>query len=174
MTVSSTVATAAKSSHFAAKPPSAAHARLFKAATVPDSIDDDVSTVIEYPETEEARSAYVSPQTKRPVTEFQYRVYDACRQVPCGSYTTYKAISDHLGSGPRAVGTALSKNPFCPLPIPCHRVLTSDCYIGGFSGDTKSKIFWKKAKLEKEGLEFDDKGFVAPLLQQPRFFNSFK
>ncbi|KAJ2460457.1 hypothetical protein GGF42_000824 [Coemansia sp. RSA 2424] len=171
--MTSTVVTTSKSGHFVAKPRSAAHTRLFEAAVVPDSIDDDVDTVIEYPESEEARHAYISSKTKRPVTEFQYRVYDACRQVPRGSYTTYKAISDHLGSGPRAVGTALSKNPFCPLPIPCHRVLTTDCYIGGFSGDTKSKIFWKKAKLEKEGLEFDDKGFVATSMQQPRFFNSF-
>ncbi|KAJ2892652.1 hypothetical protein GGI21_002833 [Coemansia aciculifera] len=172
--MSSAVVTSSKSGHFAAKPRSSAHTRLFEAAVMPDTIDDDVDTVIKFPESQEERLSYVSPKSKRPVTEFQYRVYDACRQVPCGSFTTYKAISDHLGSGPRAVGSALGKNPFCPQPIPCHRVLTSDCYIGGFSGDTKSKIFWKKAKLEKEGLEFDDKGFVATSMQQPRFFNDFK
>ncbi|KAJ1997010.1 hypothetical protein GGI04_005558 [Coemansia thaxteri] len=172
--MTSAVATTTKSSHFAAKPRSAAHARLFEAAVVPDTIDDDVDTVIEYPESEEARRAYVSSKTNRPVTEFQYKVYDACRQIPRGHFTTYKAMSDHLGSGPRAVGNALGKNPFCPLPIPCHRVMTSDCYIGGFSGDTKSKIFWKKAKLEKEGLKFDDKGFVAASMQQSRFFDKFQ
>ncbi|KAJ2787461.1 hypothetical protein GGI15_000706 [Coemansia interrupta] len=150
-----------------------AHERLFAQAVVPDTIDDDIDTVIEYPETTAGRRTYISSKTKRPVTEFQYRVYDACRQVPKGYFTTYKAMSDFLGSGPRAVGNALSKNPFCPLPIPCHRVLTTDFYIGGFSGDTKSKIFFKKAKLEKEGIRFDDKGFVAPSMQQKRFFDNF-
>ncbi|KAJ1933900.1 hypothetical protein EC988_008971, partial [Linderina pennispora] len=120
------------------------------------------------------RKAYLSSKTGRPVTEFQYRVYDLCKQVPRGHFTTYKAMADHMGSGSRAVGNALAKNPFCPLPIPCHRVLTSDYYIGGFSGDKKSKIFWKKAKLEKEGLKFDDSGFVDAGMQGARFFNSFK
>ncbi|KAJ1843428.1 hypothetical protein LPJ57_009748 [Coemansia sp. RSA 486] len=165
--------TSTKSEYFVSKPRSAAHQRLYARAVAPAVIDDDVDTLISYPETPEARRLYISKKTSRPVTEFQYRVYDACRQVPKGSYTTYKAMADFLGSGPRAVGNALSKNPFCPLPIPCHRVTTSDCYIGGFSGDTKSKIFFKKAKLEKEGLKFDDKGFIVASLQQARFFKDF-
>ncbi|KAJ2505440.1 hypothetical protein GGI11_004703 [Coemansia sp. RSA 2049] len=171
---SAVAATGNTSKFFAAKTRSAAHTRLFAAAVVPDVIDDDVHTVMEYPETESARKTHLSAKTGRPVTEFQYRVYDACRQIPVGCFSTYKAIADHLGSGPRAVGNALSKNPFAPLPIPCHRVLTSDCYIGGFSGDTKSKIFWKKAKLEKEGVAFDDSGYVLPKHQQSQFFSDFK
>ncbi|KAJ2356666.1 hypothetical protein IWW50_002307 [Coemansia erecta] len=167
-------ATPVRSAHFPSKTRSAAHSRLYAKAVVPEVIDDDIETTWDYPETAQDRKSFVSPKTTRPVTEFQYRVYDACRQVPLGYYSTYKAISDHLGSGPRAVGNALSKNPFCPLPIPCHRVLTTDCYIGGFSGDTKSKIFFKKAKLEKEGLEFDESGFLSEKMQQSRFFNEFK
>ncbi|KAJ1799304.1 hypothetical protein LPJ59_001927 [Coemansia sp. RSA 2399] len=172
--MSSAVATSTSSKYFAAKTRSAAHTKLFAAAVVPDVIDDDVETVIEYPESEEGRKGHISSKTGRPVTDFQYRVYDACRQIPAGHFSTYKAIADHLESGPRAVGNALAMNPFAPLPIPCHRVVTSDCYIGGFSGDTKSKIFWKKAKLEKEGLAFDDSGYVLPKHQQAQFFNSFK
>ncbi|KAJ2305810.1 hypothetical protein IWW51_002799 [Coemansia sp. RSA 2702] len=168
------VSTPAHSRHFGAKPRSAARSRLYARAVVPRDIDDDIDTTHAYPETAEARKTYVSPKTDRPVTEFQYRVYDVCRQVPSGRYSTYKAIAEHLRSGPRAVGNALGKNPFCPQPIPCHRILPSDCYIGGFSGDTKSKIFFKKAKLEKEGLQFDDKGFLVDSLQQPRFFADFK
>ncbi|KAJ1988266.1 hypothetical protein GGI25_005439 [Coemansia spiralis] len=172
--VTKVVLTPTVSKHFTSKPKSAAHNRLFAAAVVPAVIDDDVETVIEYPETESARCAHISSKSGRLVTEFQYRVYDACRQIPAGHFSTYKAIADHLHSGPRAVGNALALNPFAPLPIPCHRVVTSDCYIGGFSGDTKSKIFWKKAKLEKEGLSFDDSGYVLPEHQQSRFFNAFK
>ncbi|KAJ2720531.1 hypothetical protein GGI07_004535 [Coemansia sp. Benny D115] len=171
---SKAVVTDTKSKHFAVRPQSKAHLKLFAAAVAPDVIDDDITTFIEYPETPAERGAYLSTKTGRPVTEFQYRVYDACRQIPKGYYTTYKAMSDFLGSGPRAVGGALSKNPFCPLPIPCHRVLTSDCYVGGFSGDTKTKIFFKKAKLEKEGLEFDDNGFLVASVQQSKLFTEFK
>lgn len=167
-------ATVTSNQYFKAKPKSAAHARLFSKAKAPDTIDDDVETVNEYPETEEARKALISYKTQRPVTEFQYKVYDTCRQIPKGYFSTYKAMSDHLSSGPRAVGNALSKNPFAPLPIPCHRVVTSDFYIGGFDGDTKSKIFWKKAKLEKEGLEFDESGHILPSFQMDRFFDDFK
>ncbi|KAJ1648108.1 hypothetical protein J3B02_002081 [Coemansia erecta] len=165
--------TAAKSSYFTSKPRSAAHQRLYARAVAPSTIDDDIDTLISYPETPETRRLYISKKTKRPMTDFQYRVYDACRQIPKGHFTTYKAMADFLQSGPRAVGNALAKNPFCPLPIPCHRVTTSDCYIGGFAGDTKSKIFFKKAKLEKEGLQFDDKGFIIASMQQSRFFNGF-
>lgn len=53
--------------------------------------------------------------------------------MKAGQTSTYKALADELASSPRAVGTALSKNPFCPL-IPCHRILASDGKMGGFSG----------------------------------------
>ncbi|KAJ2665824.1 hypothetical protein IW148_001388 [Coemansia sp. RSA 1199] len=162
------------SPHFGGTRHSASRRQQYAKAVVPDVIDDDIETTHTYPETTEDRASFMSPKSGRRVTEFQYRVYDACRQVPLGHYSTYKAISDHIGSGPRAVGNALAKNPFCPLPIPCHRVLTSDCYIGGFSGDTKSKIFFKKAKLEKEGLKFDESGFLSETMQQSRFFSEFK
>ncbi|KAJ2617867.1 hypothetical protein H4S08_000102 [Coemansia sp. RSA 1365] len=169
------VTTTTKTSrHFAGTPRSAAHSRLYAKAVKPATIDDDIETIKHYPESLQERKLFASPRTHRPVTLFQYRVYDVCRQIPLGHYSTYKAIADHLGSGPRAVGNALSKNPFCPLPIPCHRVLTSDRYIGGFSGDTKSKIFFKKAKLEKEGLAFDETGFLCESMQQSRFFGEFK
>ncbi|KAJ1736246.1 hypothetical protein LPJ61_000030 [Coemansia biformis] len=173
-TATASLVSLATSPYFAARPRSAAHKRLFANAVAPDAIDDDVETMRDYPETKDARAAYVSPATQRPVTEFQFRVYDACRQVPAGYYSTYKALAEHLGSGPRAVGNALARNPFCPQPIPCHRILPADCYIGGFSGDTKSKIFFKKAKLEKESLEFDDAGFLVGSMQQARFFGDFK
>ncbi|KAJ2446159.1 hypothetical protein GGH19_004927 [Coemansia sp. RSA 1807] len=165
--------TPARSPHFGNTRRSS-RSQQYAKAVVPDIIDDDIETTHTYPETTADRASFVSPKSKRRVTEFQYRVYDACRQVPLGHYSTYKAISDHLGSGPRAVGNALGKNPFCPLPIPCHRILTTDCYIGGFSGDTKSKIFFKKAKLEKEGLAFDESGFLNESMQQSRFFSEFK
>ncbi|OLY82265.1 Methylated-DNA-protein-cysteine methyltransferase [Smittium mucronatum] len=115
---------------------------------------------IKYPKTVEDRKKTINPKTGKPVTEFEYKVYDACAMIGKGQFSTYKEISDFLKSGPRAVGNALRKNPFYPYPIPCHRVITSNHFIGGYDGDMKSKIFWKRQILEEEGVEFNDNGYV--------------
>lgn len=76
--------------------------------------------------------------------------------------TTYAALAKALGSSPRAVGGALRVNPFAP-EIPCHRVISSDGFVGGYKGD------WQQApsginqtkKLEllrEEGVEFTAEG----------------
>jgi O-6-methylguanine DNA methyltransferase len=95
---------------------------------------DEESAPVPYPTTAAARARCVNPRTQRPVTTFQFRVYDLCRQVPAGHVTTYKRLADALRSHPRAVGQALRVNPFAPLPIPCHRVVAADGFIGGYSG----------------------------------------
>ncbi|KAI7860328.1 6-O-methylguanine DNA methyltransferase [Circinella umbellata] len=114
--------------------------------------------MIPFPKTEQEKREYINPKTTRPLTAFQYKVYDLCSQIPRGQVSTYKAISDALNGGPRAVGQALRINPFCPLPIPCHRVIASDMSIGGFSGGWGDCQFVadKKAKLAKEGCKFND------------------
>ncbi|KAJ1915705.1 hypothetical protein H4219_004174 [Mycoemilia scoparia] len=147
--------------------------RQFIETNKPEEIDDDIDTVIEYPADPESRKAFINSKTNRQVTEFQFRVYDACAKVPRGHFTTYRTMAAALKSGPRAVGNALRLNPFAPLPVPCHRVVTSDFYVGGFNGDTKSKIFFKKAKLEKEGVCFDDKGYVIDEHRNLKFFEGF-
>ncbi|KAG2226026.1 hypothetical protein INT45_002492 [Circinella minor] len=120
--------------------------------------DDNVELMIPFPKTEQEKKEYINPKTTRPLTAFQYKVYDLCSQIPRGQVSTYKAISDALNGGPRAVGQALRINPFCPLPIPCHRVIASDMSIGGFSGGWGDCQFVadKKAKLAKEGCKFND------------------
>lgn len=92
------------------------------------------------------------------VTPFQYKVYDLVAQVPKGHVTSYKVLSDTLKSAPRAVGQALRLNPFCPLPVPCHRVIASDLTIGGFSGSfgDSQLVANKKAMLELEGCSFNE------------------
>jgi len=96
--------------------------------------DEEQATQVAYPETPEERRGFVNPRTGRVITDFQFRVYDLCRQIPAGKVSTYKAMADVLGSHPRAVGQALRVNPFAPLPIPCHRVVAADGFIGGYSG----------------------------------------
>jgi len=65
---------------------------------------------------------------------FHARVYDVARTIPAGATMSYGDIATRLGSPTeaRAVGEALSKNPF-PLVVPCHRVLAADGRPGGFS-----------------------------------------
>lgn len=85
------------------------------------------------------------------VTEFQQKVYNLCRKVPQGKVTTYREIGNALGGRGqvyRAVGAALNKNPFAP-EVPCHRVVKSNGFVGGFARGTKKKI----ELLEKEGIE---------------------
>ncbi|KAL3421409.1 hypothetical protein PVAG01_07854 [Phlyctema vagabunda] len=99
-------------------------------------------------------------------TPFQKNVLTLLCQVPRGQYTTYGAISKHLSSSPRAVGNALKNNPFAPM-VPCHRVLASGGFIGGFEGSwgrkgEEGKNDTKKRKLLRdEGIRFDGKGKVV-------------
>ncbi|KAF3913161.1 hypothetical protein AA313_de0204004 [Arthrobotrys entomopaga] len=98
------------------------------------------------------------------ITDYQKNIYDLLLQIPPGKVSTYKYVADALRSGPRAVGTALRRNPFAP-DVPCHRVIASTHYVGGFLGDWEDAPSGinqtKKLKLLKEeGVEFDDKGYI--------------
>lgn len=108
-----------------------------------------------------AESAWSQNRTHIP-TPYQSRVYAHLLTIPSGRITTYAALSRALNSSPRAVGGALRTNPFAPQ-VPCHRVIASSGYVGGFIGE------WEKApsgfnqnlKLEllrEEGVEFDERG----------------
>lgn len=80
-------------------------------------------------------------------TDFQKRVWQALRSLRCGQTTTYGEMAAALGSpqATRAVGIACGANPI-PLLIPCHRVVTSDTGLGGYSMGPA----WKKKLLERE------------------------
>lgn len=100
------------------------------------------------------------------VTEFQNRVYKLCRKVPKGKVTTYKIIARKLNTPAyRAVGTALNKNPYgawgwvggksCRRQrclVPCHRVVNSNGFVGGFAKGINKKI----KLLKKEGVEIEN------------------
>ena len=90
-------------------------------------------------------------------SEFQKRVLLAEHKIPRGWVSTYGRIARSLGvpNGARAVGRALSQNPF-PIIIPCHRAIRSNGELGGFQGG----INMKRALLELEGVEFSQTGRV--------------
>lgn len=68
-------------------------------------------------------------------TDFQKRVLQEVIKIPCGQVTTYGQIASLVGGARymRAVGGAVGGNPI-PLVIPCHRVVSSDGHLRGYSG----------------------------------------
>ena len=81
---------------------------------------------------------------------FQKRILFLVKIIPRGKITTYGEIARILGSGPRAVGGALHKNPSL-IKIPCHRVVKSNGDLGGYAGGLKKKA----ALLKKEGIKIE-------------------
>lgn len=83
---------------------------------------------------------------------FQKKVWSALQSIPYGSAVNYGALAMQIGSAPRAVGGACARNPL-PVIVPCHRVLTANGSLGGYSGmdgpDTKRFLLtlegWKRA-----------------------------
>lgn len=110
------------------------------------------------------------PKPRQRISPFARKVYALARRVPAGSVTTYGELSrvlvalgeDGAGGGgnpaaySRAVGSALSHNPFAPN-VPCHRVIRADLSIGGFSGSTSQdspNVHKKVRLLSEEGVRF--------------------
>ena len=83
-------------------------------------------------------------------TDFQKRVWKALLDIPYGKTASYKDVAVMIGAphAVRAVGGACGRNPV-PIIIPCHRVISSDGSIGGYSGGLRIK----KALLKLETLQ---------------------
>ena len=80
-------------------------------------------------------------------TAFQQKVWAALQQIPRGHTATYGALAARLGSAPRAVGSAVGRNPIS-LMIPCHRVVGSGGSLTGYAGGLERK----KVLFELEGV----------------------
>ncbi|MBS3095735.1 MGMT family protein [Candidatus Woesearchaeota archaeon] len=79
---------------------------------------------------------------------FSERVYNATKKIPKGKVSTYKDIAKMLNcKAYRAVGNALNNN--CSKDVPCHRVIKSNGFVGGFNHGIKKKILLlKKEKIK--------------------------
>ncbi|KAL7409794.1 6-O-methylguanine DNA methyltransferase [Mrakia frigida] len=122
--------------------------------SLPGSLASRDPSTVDFPSTLSSRQSYLNPATSKPLTPFQWKVYDLVIKLPRGRTTTYGAIAAHLQTSPRAVGTALSNNPFCPK-VPCHRVVAKGGEMGGFLKE-KSKgllVDQKVQMLKEEGVE---------------------
>ena len=86
------------------------------------------------------------------VTSFQKRVLQALQKIPVGTIQSYAELAQKLGTKPRLVGNACSKNPI-PIIIPCHRIIAS-IDIGGYRGAIKGHLLEiKRWLLQHEGVQ---------------------
>jgi len=75
-------------------------------------------------------------------TPFQLAVWDALKELPYGTTTTYSDIAHRIGNpkAVRAVGSAIGANPILAI-IPCHRVIGKDGKLTGFRSGLAMKEF---------------------------------
>ena len=78
------------------------------------------------------RRRSLSFPTKQMGTKFQNRVWNYLRRVPYGRTTSYGQIAKNLKTSPRAVGGALGRNNLM-VSVPCHRVVSKDGKLTGFT-----------------------------------------
>jgi len=73
-------------------------------------------------------------------TDFQKLAWKTLSKIPWGKVMSYGDQSQKMNrpNAQRATGSANGKNPI-PIIIPCHRIITADQKLGGYSGDIKLK-----------------------------------
>lgn len=83
-------------------------------------------------------------------TSFQQSVWKELLRIPAGVTRSYADVARAIGNpkATRAVAQACGANPL-PVVVPCHRVISSDGTIGGYTGGVRIK----KALLDAEGVE---------------------
>ena len=86
---------------------------------------------------------------------FKEKVYKITRNIPKGKVATYGQIAKLAGNkkAARAVGALMRVNPDAPH-TPCHRVVSADGSLTGYSG--KGGIKQKKLMLVREGIVFNN------------------
>jgi O-6-methylguanine DNA methyltransferase len=84
-------------------------------------------------------------------TEFRKRCWGELLRIPYGETRSYAQIARAVGNpnGFRAVGQANHYNPIAII-VPCHRVLASGCFLGGYGGGLPVKALL----LKLEGAAF--------------------
>ena len=97
---------------------------------------------------------------------FNQKCYELLSQIPKGKISTYKQIANILSTKAyRAVGNAMAKNPN-PIIVPCHRVIKSNGYIGGYALGIKKKI----SLLKNEGILIKK----GEIIDFEKYIHSFK
>jgi methylated-DNA-[protein]-cysteine S-methyltransferase len=99
-------------------------------------------------------------------TDFQKRCWNELLRIPYGETLSYGEIARAVGSPRsfRAVGQANHYNPIAII-VPCHRVLASGCYLGGYGGGLPVKAWL----LGLEGAAFRESTNAAQPAKQLAF-----
>ncbi len=88
-------------------------------------------------------------------TPFRTLVLRELLKIPFGETISYGELAGRVGCGSaRAVGQAVGWNPL-PILVPCHRVVTGDARLGGYSGGLDLKV----ALLRLEGIGVESSTF---------------
>ena len=95
-------------------------------------------------------------------TEFRKRCWNELLKIPYGETCSYAEIARSVGNpkGFRAVGQANHYNPIAII-VPCHRVLASGCFLGGYGGGLPVKALL----LKLEGAPFREEPETVPSKQ---------
>ena len=88
-------------------------------------------------------------------TEFQKQCWKTLTKVPYGETISYSDEAKMIGNDKavRAVGSANGKNCI-PIIIPCHRIISKDGKLGGYSGGEGGN---KGIEIKKYLLELEKK-----------------
>ena len=86
-------------------------------------------------------------------TSFQQQVWQELQDIPYGVTISYGELARRIGNpaASRAVGGANGKNPISII-VPCHRVISSDRKLGGYSSGLPRKVFL----LNLEGADYKE------------------
>jgi methylated-DNA-[protein]-cysteine S-methyltransferase len=99
-------------------------------------------------------------------TPFQRLVWEALREIPCGTTICYGQLAERIGrpSAVRAVGLANGSNPV-GVVVPCHRVIGSDGSLTGYGGGVERKRWLLEHERRYAGstalqIEIDSRGSI--------------
>lgn len=86
-------------------------------------------------------------------SSFRKTVLESIRRIPFGSVMSYAEVAAMAGysTAARAVGGAMAANPV-PIIIPCHRVVSANGFLTGFSAP--GGLLLKEYLLKMESVEF--------------------
>ena len=105
------------------------------------------------------RTRFDVPLDLSAATPFRRAVLEALLDVPFGTTVSYADLAERVGTqSPRAVGQAVGWNPL-PIVVPCHRVITRNGRLGGYSGGIDRKV----ALLALEGTRSNGNAFSSRL-----------
>ena len=85
-------------------------------------------------------------------TDFQNKIWKTISEIPYGETLSYSLLAKKIGNpkSVRAVANACGANPICIL-VPCHRIIGSNGYLGGYTGGIEKKI--KLLELERKQIK---------------------